>query len=84
MKVDDLLTKLTNLRAQSFESDAPAALKMPVLSAVVRFDDGKRTETVTFGRAGSDVFAARADEPGAAQLEAGTFDEAIKALDAMK
>ena len=84
MKVDDLLTKLTNLRAQSFESDAPAALKMPVLAAVVRFDDGKRTETVTFGRAGSDVFAARADEPGAAKLEAGTFDEAIKALDALK
>jgi hypothetical protein len=84
MKIDDLLTKLTNLRAQSFAADQPAALKTPALSVVARFDDGKRTETVTFGRVGSDVFAMRADEPGAAKLEANTFDEAIKALDALK
>jgi hypothetical protein len=84
-KVEELLTNLTNLRAQSFEAAAHPSLKMPALTAVVQFDDGKKTETVTFGRAGTDLYAARADEPGAAKLEAGmTFDEVIKALDALK
>ena len=82
--VEALLTALTNLRAQSFEKAAPQALKTPVLTAVVQFDEGRKTETVTFGRSGTDAFAARADEPGAARLESGTFDEAIKALDALK
>ncbi len=82
--IEALLTALTNLRAQSFERAAPPALKTPVLTAVVQFDERRKTETVTFGRAGTDTFAARADEPGAARLESGTFDEAIKALDGLK
>ncbi len=83
-KLEPFLTALTNLRAQSFEGAAPPSLKMPALTAVVRFDEDRKTETVTFGRTGADVYAARADEPGAAKLESGTFDEAIKALDALK
>jgi hypothetical protein len=82
-KVEQLLTSLTNLRAQSFEG-ANASLKMPALTAVVQFDDAKKSETVTFGRAGTDVYAGRGDEPGSAKVENGTFDEAIKALDALK
>lgn len=88
-KVDDLLTKLSNLRAQSFEAAAHASLKMPALTVTIRFDDTK-TETVTFGRSGAGtgtatgVFASRADEPGSAIIEAVTFDEGVKALDAMK
>jgi hypothetical protein len=31
-----------------------------------------------------EVYAARADEPGAAVVEATAFDEALKALDALK
>ena len=81
--VETLLTNLTNLRAQSFEA-AHDSLKTPALTVVAQFDDRKKTETVTFGRAGTDVYAGRADEPGAAKLEAGTFDEAIKSLDALK
>jgi hypothetical protein len=83
-KIEDLLSKLTNLRAQSFEASAPAALKMPALTAIVRFDDGMKMETVTFARMGTDAFAARADEPGAARLESNTFDDALKSLDALK
>lgn len=83
-KVETLLTSLTNLRAQSFGGAHPS-LAMPALTAVVRFDEGKRTETVTFGRADGDVYAARADEPGAARLEAAApFDDAITALDGLK
>ena len=82
--MEQLLTALTNLRAQSFEGAAHASLKMPVLTAVVQFDDQKKMETVTFGRDGADVYAARADEPGTAKLEVNTLDEALKALDALK
>lgn len=82
-KVDDLLTRLTGLRAQSFNAAAHAALKSPVLTASVRFDPD-RTETVTFGRSGSEVVASRADEPGSATIDAMAFDETTKALDAVK
>jgi len=60
------------------------ALKMPALTVVAQFDDGKKTETVTFGRAGADTYASRADEPGSAKLEPNSFDEAIKALDGLQ
>lgn len=81
-KVEDLLTKLSNLRAQSFEAPHPS-LETPVLAATVRFDESK-TETATFGRSGADVFGSRSDEPGAAKLETSVFDEAMKAIDALK
>lgn len=84
-KMDDFLTKLSNLRAQSFvESRATTGLPTPILTAVVRFDEGKKEERVTFGRSGSDVYAAIGDEPGAAKLTASEFDDAVKALDAIK
>ena len=82
-KVEDLLTKLSNLRAQTFEAATHASLKMPALTVTVRFDDNK-TETVTFGRSGTDVFAGRADEPGSATIEPVAFDEALRSLDALK
>ncbi len=82
-KIEDLLTKVTSLRADSFATGTHPSLKSPALTATVRFDQDK-TETVTFGRDGTDVYAMRADEPGTAKLGAITFDEALKALDAMK
>jgi uncharacterized protein DUF4340 len=81
-KIEDLLTKVSSLRAQLFQPAVHPSLRMPALTVVARFDN--RSETVTFGRAGGDVFASRPDEPGAAKLEASSFDEAMKALDAMK
>ena len=81
-KVDDFLTKLTALRAQSFDATAPAALASPALRVVIRFDD--KSEEVRIARSNADVVAARADEPGAARLEAMGFDDVIKALDALK
>ena len=84
MKADDLLTKLSSLRADSFEAAANAALKSPALTVVAQFGDDKRTEQVTFARAGTDVVASRSDEPGTARVEAGSFDETMKALDALK
>jgi hypothetical protein len=83
-KVEDLLTKLSNLRATSFEPARHASLETPALTVTVRFEDNKKTETVTLGAAGSDVFAGRTDEPGSAKLEKTAYDDAIKALDALK
>jgi hypothetical protein len=82
-KVEDFLTKLSNLRAQSFERAQPAALKSPELAVTVRFDQEK-TETVALAKSGTDVFAARSDEPGAAKVETTPYEDAVKALDALK
>ncbi len=42
MKIEDLLTKVSGLRASSFEATAPAALKTPVVTvkAQLRLEDG--------------------------------------------
>jgi hypothetical protein len=82
-KVEDLLTKLSNLRATSFETTPPAALKSPEMTVNVRFDENK-TETVTLAKSGSDAYAARTGEPGAAKLEATPYDDAVKALEGLK
>jgi hypothetical protein len=82
-QVEDLMTKLSNLRAQAFEETAHAALEMPALTVIVGFE-GDRTETVTFGRSAIDVFAGRSDEPGSARVDAMMFDEVVKAVDALK
>ncbi|OFW05546.1 MAG: hypothetical protein A3I61_04470 [Acidobacteria bacterium RIFCSPLOWO2_02_FULL_68_18] len=82
-KVEDAVMRLSNLQAQAFQQTAHASLKTPVATATVRFDENK-TETVTFGRSGNDVFASRSDEPGSARVDPAAFDEAMKAVDAMK
>ena len=64
-KIEDLLAKVSNLRAMKFEATKNASLKMPALTITVRFDENK-TETVNFAKSGIDVFASRADDPGSA------------------
>jgi len=82
MKADDLLNRTLGLRADSFDAAAPASLKSPQLTVTVLYEG--KTETVTFAHDGNDVVAARSDEPGAARIMAMAFDEAVKALDAVK
>jgi hypothetical protein len=82
-KVDDLLTKVSGMRAASFEEQPHASLKSPALVAMITFDE-KKQETVTLGRTGTDVYASRADEAGAAKVEGSGLDEVMKALDALK
>jgi hypothetical protein len=83
-KAEDLVNRITGLRASSFENQAHASLKSPALVVTVRSNDNK-TETVTFGRTNTDVYAARADEPGAAKVDGtAALDEAMKLLDGVK
>lgn len=82
-KVEDLLAKISGLRAESFDSGGHPALKDPALTVVVRFDDSKM-EQVSFARSNGEVVASRPDEPGTAKVEAASFDDTIKAIDALK
>jgi hypothetical protein len=79
-KADDLLTKLTALRAASFADQPHASLKSPALVATVHFGEN-RQETVTIGRSGTDVFASRVDEPGTAKVDGTGLDDVMKAID---
>ena len=83
MKVEDLLSKVSSLQAQSFDAGTNAALRNPALVVTVRFDDNKM-EQVTFARAGGDVLASRSDEPGTAKVMAGSFDEVFTGIDEMQ
>jgi hypothetical protein len=82
-KVDDLLGKVTGLRAASFEEQANPSLKSPALVVTVTYGENKQ-ETVTFGRMGTDVFASRSDEPATAKVEGMGLDDVMKAIDAVK
>ncbi len=82
LKVENMLSGIADIRATSFvNSRTRTGLDTPAMTVVSKFDEGKREERVTFGKVGLDVFAARTDDPGPAQVEAAKFDEAVKALD---
>ena len=81
-KMDGLLSKLSNMRAASFvESTAKTGTDKPALTVTVKFEDGKREEKITFGQSGSDVFAVRPGEPGAAKADTTDFNDVIKTFD---
>lgn len=87
VKADDLLARLSNLRAESFEapgSEAVKALATPVLVVRARYGEGGKEETVRFARVGSDVYAGVPSQPGALKTPASDFDAAMKAIDALK
>jgi len=84
-KLETLLTKISNLRAESWvDAKAKTGLDAPVLVVTIKFDEGKREEKVTFGRVGAEVYASAAGQPGAAKVDATEYDDAVKALDAVK
>ena len=82
-KIEELLAKMSNLRATTFEAVRSPSLKTPVLTITVRFDENKM-ETVNFGRSGIDVFGSRTDDPASARMDAMLFDEMMKTLDTLK
>ncbi len=81
-KMDGLLSKLSNMRAASFvESTAKTGVDKPALVVTVKFDEGKKEDKITFGQSGSDVFALRPGEPGAAKADTTDFNDVIKTVD---
>jgi hypothetical protein len=81
-KIEDFLSKMSNLRAQSFVAELPAG-STEVARTTANWGE-KKEEKVTFHKAGDDVFAVRANEAGAAKLTASDYNDAIKALEALK
>ena len=80
-KMDDVLSKLVALRAQSFvPAGNTTGLDKPTMVVSVSYDDGK-FERVRMART-AEAFAARDGEPGAAKLDVTAYDDVIKALDA--
>ena len=81
--MDDLLAKLSNLRAESFVlARDDTGLDAPVSTIRVAFE-GDGEERVVVGRVGDDVFAVSGDEPGAARLNTRAWEDALEALDAL-
>lgn len=84
-KVDVLLSAFSGLTVEKYvDAKTKTGTDSPVATVTVKFDDGKKEERVAFGKVDKDMFAGRAGEPGAAQIAAPKFDEALKALDALK
>ncbi len=82
--MDDLLSKISNLRADSFvESRTEVAISDADIIATVRvtFGDEETEESVVFWRNGDDTYAVSGDEPGAGVVESGSVDSAFDALD---
>jgi hypothetical protein len=84
-KMDSMLSAFSNLRAQSFaDKTAGTGVDAPALTMVVRYDEGKKEDRVTFGVRGDNVHAARSGEPGAMKVEKADYEGAVKALNELK
>jgi hypothetical protein len=82
---DALLSAITNIRATGFvDASAAKALSSPELAVTIRFDEGKKEEKVALAKSGTDGFASRTGEPGAAKVDASAIDAAAKALQELK
>jgi hypothetical protein len=82
-KLDDAVSKITALRADSFVDKLPAGAT-ELLTVNAKFDEGKKSEKVIVHKAGADYYATRTDDAGAAKLATSAVDDAVKALDAVK
>ena len=83
-KVDDMLSKFSGLRTDSFApTRTDTGLDAPFATVVVRYGENQKEEHVAFGRSGDRVYGLSGDEPGAAVLDAAAVDEALKAVDAI-
>jgi hypothetical protein len=83
-KFEALLSDLTAIQATAFTpTTANTGLRTPVMSVLVKYEDGKREDSVAFGRNGADAYASRTDEPGAARIPASSLEKVIAAVDAL-
>jgi Domain of unknown function (DUF4340) len=82
-KILDFLSRLTNLRADSFVDALPAGAGQAAAVKAIS-SEGKKEDAVTFFKAGDNVYATRPGEPGAAKVTPTEFNEAIKLLDGLK
>lgn len=80
-KMEDLLTRLSGLRAQSFNPTTNAAGSGPFALTVSASYDTDKFERVRFIRNDQQTFGVREGEAGVAVLDGSAYDETMKALD---
>jgi hypothetical protein len=80
-KIEDVASKVANLRADGFVDAVPAGATEAARVAT-KFDEGRKQETVTILKAGEEYYATRADEAGAAKLAKADVDAVFSSLDA--
>jgi hypothetical protein len=81
-KIDDLVGKVANLRAESFVDAVPAGAT-ELARIQTAFDEGRKHDTVVLHQVGaSDYYAVRQGDAGAAKLIAPAVTEMLAALDA--
>jgi hypothetical protein len=84
-EIEGLLAAVSALTVERYvDAKTKNGADSPVAVVVAAFEDGKRQERVVFGKVGSDVFALRAGEPGAAKVDAAKFDDTMKLVDSVK
>jgi hypothetical protein len=83
-KVEGLVTALSNVRATSFvDKTTGTGLDAPDVTISLKFDENK-LERVKLTKHGSDAYAQREGDAGAAKIDPTSLDTIIKALDALK
>jgi hypothetical protein len=82
-KMDDLVSKLSNLRAQSFNPTTNAAGNAPPALVVSASYDTDKFERVRFIRNDKEALGSRDGEAGVAVLDSSSYDETVKALEAV-
>jgi hypothetical protein len=83
--MDGILNSLSGMMLEEWaDAKTKTGLDAPVAVVTAKFDDGKKTEKVTFGKVGNDMFGSRSGDPGAFKINAARFDEAVKLVDAVK
>ena len=80
--MEDLLSRLSALRAESFNPATSAGLGQPALVVSASYDTDK-FERVRLIQGADQAFGVRDGEPGVAVLDADNVNETIKALDAV-
>jgi hypothetical protein len=79
--MDDLLAKLTAIKAESFvDAKAKTGLDRPALVVSASFEEGK-FERVRFGQVGETAFGLRDGETGVAKVETSSMRDALQAFD---
>lgn len=81
-KFQAFLARLADIRAIAFVEASPrTGLDAPDLTVSARFDESGKQERVLLARRGSEAFASRPDDPGAATIEVDKLNETLTAID---
>jgi hypothetical protein len=84
-KVESLLLAITGSQATAVApANAKAALDKPELTIVIKYDEGRKEDRVTFARSGTTGVAMRAADKAPVAVATTTIDSIVKALEEIK